>query len=332
LLGIPGDSTFNNLLEAKREFVLSTCRPLMMMFAQSLNNWLLDTTKDQALFLEPDIDDLPEIREWRMQSWEKVDNLKSASINEKRQLMGFDTKEGDVYDDVFVPNGVVLASDFGTLLDDVDNSDSELLVETEDEETEKSITYVQVKTIGIQSARQKALYRKQYVRIFRQLERRFSNSMKRFFAAQGRKINKRRREFRSAEEMEVIVDTILQADAEKLRKLFASHYRFSMKTFDKFLQEGFKSTSPTIRTKQLSELDFAINEFIRNNAAQHVRIANETTKKRVVKELRTIFEVANLEESAPSLQDLTDTITGVYKDFGLKRAAVIARTETTSAV
>lgn len=150
LLGIPGDSTYNNILEAKKDFVLSTCVPLMNMLAASLSNWLLVGGSDEKLYLEPSIEELPEIVEYRAQSLKEINEIDYLSINEKRSLTGFDDMEenadADVYNDVFIDASKVLASDYDLFSgldledeedpDDDPDEDEEEIEEEDDEETD----------------------------------------------------------------------------------------------------------------------------------------------------------------------------------------------------
>ncbi len=331
LLGIPGDSTFNNLLEAKRDFVLSTCKPIMQIFADSLNNWLLDSAADQNLFLRPAIDMLPEIQEWRTASYEKVDKIRFLSFNEKRKLSGFETKEGLVYDDLFVEGNKILASDFETIIDeDIDDSDSEILNETDVDDDEKSITWVQCKTIANRNPRQKQMFRRQVLKIRGQLERRLTNSLKKFFKTQGRKISAKRRDMTNIEEAEQITESVLAENVPRLEKILNAHFRSVFLTFDKFIKGGLKARNAPSQAKQEDTLEFAIQQFIAQNTAKHITGINAKSKKTVVKELREIFEAAV--ELQPTLFELSERITAVHKKFSLKRAAVIARTETTISV
>ena len=116
LLGLPGDSTYTNQLEAKKDFIMSTCLPLMQMFAASISNWLLVEGSDERLYLEPSIEELPEIVEYRANSLKEINDIDYLSLNEKRKLTGYDHREGDVYEDLFIDASKILASEKASAL------------------------------------------------------------------------------------------------------------------------------------------------------------------------------------------------------------------------
>lgn len=133
LLGIPGDTTYNNLLEAKKDFVMATCYPLMKLFAAALTNWLLP---GEDLYLEPCIDGMPEVMEYRAKSLADLETISYLSLNEKREMAGFETKDGDVYDDLLIGGGQILASDYD-LFSEIDISDDEEDGEEVEEDVEE---------------------------------------------------------------------------------------------------------------------------------------------------------------------------------------------------
>lgn len=99
LLGIPGDSTYSNLREARLALFDDTIIPLIRLFADEMNAWLVPHFGD-GIELVPDIDGI-EALAYRIER--KVEALKSAdwlSINEKRAEMGYEAIDPDMGGDL----------------------------------------------------------------------------------------------------------------------------------------------------------------------------------------------------------------------------------------
>ena len=88
LLGIPGDSTFNNMQEARLALWEETILPILDHIADELNNWLIPMF-DQDLMLYYDIDQISALSLRREKIWAKIDKASFLTINEKRKEVGF---------------------------------------------------------------------------------------------------------------------------------------------------------------------------------------------------------------------------------------------------
>lgn len=104
LLGIPGDSTYNNQKEARLAFYEGTVTFYLNMIMSELNNWLFDPRKD-GLFLKYDLNSLPAMEPRQEILWRRAQESNFLTINEKRKLTGYDSNpDGDV---ILVPAGVI---------------------------------------------------------------------------------------------------------------------------------------------------------------------------------------------------------------------------------
>lgn len=92
LLGIPGDNTYANYSEANRAFYRQTVLPLGNKACEALTNFLAPTFGEKFR-LDIDDDDLPALDDERKALWERLNNAKFLTINEKREAVGYEPYE-----------------------------------------------------------------------------------------------------------------------------------------------------------------------------------------------------------------------------------------------
>jgi HK97 family phage portal protein len=90
LLGIPGDNTYANYAEARLAFWEDTVIPLVGMIAEDWNA----SIADEGTELHPDLDKIPAIADKRMTLWTMADQATDLTINERRELKGFEAIQG----------------------------------------------------------------------------------------------------------------------------------------------------------------------------------------------------------------------------------------------
>ena len=90
LLGIPGDNTYANYAEARLAFWEDTVIPLVGMIAEDWNA----SIADEGTELHPDLDKIPAIADKRMTLWTMADTATDLTINERRELKGFEAIQG----------------------------------------------------------------------------------------------------------------------------------------------------------------------------------------------------------------------------------------------
>jgi HK97 family phage portal protein len=90
LLGIPGDNTYANYAEARLAFWEDTVIPLVGMIAEDWNA----SIADEGTELQPDLDKIPAIADKRMTLWTMADQATDLTINERRELKGFEAIPG----------------------------------------------------------------------------------------------------------------------------------------------------------------------------------------------------------------------------------------------
>jgi HK97 family phage portal protein len=96
LLGLPGDNTYSNYVEANRAFYRSTVLPLVGRVAEAMVQWLgpayvggATTDAGAALRLEPDLDRVEALSVERDGLWARVGGASFLTDAEKRQALGF---------------------------------------------------------------------------------------------------------------------------------------------------------------------------------------------------------------------------------------------------
>jgi HK97 family phage portal protein len=87
LLGIPGDNTYANLVEANKALWRQTVIPLVRRVADDLSAWLAPAFGG-ALTLTPDLNDIEALAEDRAALWARVGGADFLSDEEKRAMLG----------------------------------------------------------------------------------------------------------------------------------------------------------------------------------------------------------------------------------------------------
>ena len=91
LLGIKGDTTYNNMSEARMTFWEDTVLPITNLILSSIAKWI-SQSDGRNIIIEPDLDTISSLSEQRQKTWEVINNSKFVSREEKRESLGFDAK------------------------------------------------------------------------------------------------------------------------------------------------------------------------------------------------------------------------------------------------
>lgn len=87
LLGIPGDNTYSNLVEARLSLGEQTVLPTLENIVCHLNSWLTPRFGED-LCLSYDKDTIEILMEKRQKLWKYVENASFMTLNEKREAFG----------------------------------------------------------------------------------------------------------------------------------------------------------------------------------------------------------------------------------------------------
>lgn len=92
LLNIQGDSTYSNYKEARLAFYEETVIPLAQLLVDEFNDWNQDSLRGNLF--ELDLNKIPAMIDKRMLLWDMADKSTDLTINERRELKGYDPIDG----------------------------------------------------------------------------------------------------------------------------------------------------------------------------------------------------------------------------------------------
>jgi HK97 family phage portal protein len=111
LIGILGEGTFSNFEQAREAFWDETIIYYLEFIKTEFNNWFFE--KDSKLELNYSLDGIPAYASRQNMLWERAKTSDFITINEKRELVGYEKVEGG--DTLFVPmSSVPLGEDLST--------------------------------------------------------------------------------------------------------------------------------------------------------------------------------------------------------------------------
>ncbi len=332
MLGVTGDSTYNNIKEAKLALVEETCIPIAEAMASSLSNWLV-TPKNKKRYLWPCVDEIPEIQDKKLGIYERIDKLSSWSLNEKRKAMDKDEKDGRVYDSPLINPSLVPADDYDLFFsDEVDDEDAETLSDQEDEKNrwkriQKGSTAIplNIKAVGL-SKEEKRKYHSNFLRLRFGLERRMREDFAEAFRKQGELLAAKASGMVDKQAIQYHLQERIYRDTENFEKLLASHYRKIFAKFREFTVQGFKNSDASVELKDVEEIgspfESALLQFVLDVAGEKIQKINKTTLENVRSTLFVAFD-----EGLSELE-MANAIEELYSGFSEARARNIARTET----
>lgn len=120
LLNIPGDSTYSNYKEARLAFHEESVIPMAMRLRDELNAWL--SPYFSGIMMDYDLDAIPAIAEKRAELWAMANAATDLTINERREMRGYDPVEGG--DVVYINTGMIPLSFDAPEADDADPEDA----------------------------------------------------------------------------------------------------------------------------------------------------------------------------------------------------------------
>jgi len=123
LVGIPGESTYNNFKEAREYFWDTTIFFYLQLFRDEYNNWFFPD--DDKTFIDYILDDVPALAPRRQEKWDMVEKSTTMTINEKREELGMEKvgPEGDV---ILIGSNLIPLDMVGVTEEEVDDSESDM--------------------------------------------------------------------------------------------------------------------------------------------------------------------------------------------------------------
>lgn len=105
LLGLPGDNTYANYAEANRAFYRLTVLPLAKRILDALTRWMGPERIGKDVAFVHDVDDLDALAPEREAQWARLNAATFISLDEKRTAAGYEPRNIDGSDDLFVDAG-----------------------------------------------------------------------------------------------------------------------------------------------------------------------------------------------------------------------------------
>lgn len=93
LINVPGESTYNNLAEAKMALWQDAVLPLLEQVLSGLNRWLAPLYGDD-IYIKYDEDAIIALEPRRQQKFDRIKQAEFMTINEKRRALGYEDVEG----------------------------------------------------------------------------------------------------------------------------------------------------------------------------------------------------------------------------------------------
>jgi HK97 family phage portal protein len=93
LLGIPGDNTYSNYVEANRAFWRQTITPLVGRTARAVSEWISAFSED-SIALCPDLDAVPALATERGALWDRLEKASFLDDDERRAFAGLPPRGG----------------------------------------------------------------------------------------------------------------------------------------------------------------------------------------------------------------------------------------------
>ena len=323
LLGIKGDSTFNNYEAAKLALVEESCIPETEKFAEDINRWILHP-HDPSLELEPCVDEIPEIRAKQLATQERVDKIASFSVNEKREKMGMDTRSDEIHDEILVDAGKIPISDLSLELDGLDESESELL--DDNDEKDSRGRDVETKGLNLKTVRQKRAHHRSLLRKRAKSERRLAAQISTFFMKEAKGLSKELEGVENVDEAISRSKKFIGENSSGLMVPLSKNVEKILTDFGRAVFDGVKSINQIERKNSTVRFEDFVRRYVEANAGKNIGLIEETSRKRVLREIREIFSAHVLDSD--SELELGKKLEEVYRDFAPVRSRLIARTET----
>lgn len=113
LLNSPDTATFANYAEARKQLWLDVVIPEAERFYSELNRWLLPRFPDKNYFIDYDVSGVEALQENMAEKSAWLHSAWTITPNEKRQKMGYEAIDNPLFDEPYLPMGIMPLSDSG---------------------------------------------------------------------------------------------------------------------------------------------------------------------------------------------------------------------------
>lgn len=309
-----GDGQQYDTKEAKTIFLSETIRPLMKNLVARLN-WFVVPSDLELSYIDP----VPEDVDLKIKKIESGSNHNWLTINEKRDIMGYEPVEGG--DVILAPFGLQPFDGDPMLLDDATKG-----INKEIDDISKKL----VKSSGKKKSKENKINhplrdektrRKYFNNWIKKADKReavFVRVFKGYLKAQMLRV------------LESVKDN--KEGMKSLKKDFAGQH-FDLENeirlgADKlfpillsYLQDSGQDAIDLVGTGEVFDSNAVIEEGMRERTEVFLRSVNETTFEKLIGEFQESYK------ESEDFKQLSKRLNGLYGDIGKKRAMTIARTE-----
>lgn len=325
LLGIQGDSTFNNYKEAKMSFYEETVIPLAKAYLGELSIWL-SKGFGRDLYIQVDLDKVDALAPKRQMKFEMLKDASWLTINEKRKAMGEDELDGlDILEAQMNPIPALPSVD-----DEPKNEVIQPEIKFDYEKAEKAVFHVpaEIKQVNLLTKAEKVKTWEQINQLRNFYAKTFEQETEQLFIDLAEDLGKITATTKTAAESQSL--RILDSYDEKFNEVFEKHIRRSSIEFGTPIIDGAKSAwgLKLEKKNELRWMDWVTN-YVKSRSATAVTEVQGTNEKRVRKAIREAID-EGINEGEP-LPKIAEKIKSSLKTVSRSRAQLIARTEVSMA-
>lgn len=333
MLGL-GQKTFANYAEARLSFYEETILPHAGKIKNELNRWLVPSFGDN-LELDINLDNVSALSYKRDAKMTSISNINYLTINEKREAIGYEPKEGC---DVFVLGSIVTANpsleaaqpeedpdsqpqDETETEDPVSTDDNSLNQDDGDDEDQK-----QFKVFNLLNANEKRkswrLQNARRIRLEGAFEREVSKDLNDMAKALAGAITQ------DAKLSEFAMAKVLDSEMTKISNTLKRNIKRTLEAFGFMIFVDAKSTgliNYEKKAKAHRKYDDFVSAYVNRRTANAITEIKGTTEKKVRATVRRLVEAENLD--GEGLINLAKELQTSLTSLTPARAMLIARTE-----
>lgn len=317
VLGIPGDNTYSNYQEARLALWEGTILPLLDMFTDHMNNWLVPSF-GEGLMLGYDDDHVSALAPRREAVWTRVKDADFLTDNEKREAVGYEPIQGG--DELYKP---LTSMPIGTprILPTSSNDDAST---EEGADNDPAALEAGKKFLNLGSQNERYAEWLVQVRLMARYEKSFAAHLEALFKSQAAWAANA---YTSSKEDGVNIVLGHPDFITPLDTLLRAQYNVVMPGFGGRILNAFKSNPGGWELKDRDVyFESLVQGWINKYAADKVTLITMETRERIRK------AIANGQAAQESLVQIAQRIEeSVGKDIAFSRARTIATTETHAA-
>ena len=338
-----GDTTYKNYQEARLAFYEDTIIPILNFLKTEFNNWLVPKF-GEGLELCFDEDDIIPLQEKKEAKYTSLSNAHWLTINEKREVTGFEEVEGW---DVFNINGKLLASPEEIVEDDPTTPPSPPANEVEkngketDDGKSKSTSKKSSETKNseeiieefklfnpVNKDEKQGTWRKINVRRSR-IQKPFAKMLEEDFKELARDIEKAAKSSKEPRLIEYALLKAIEDNTPQIEKTLKRYIRYTVEDFGSIVFDRAKSELNLIETKKNQKTwEQWADDYVARKTGKAITEIEGTTKKQVRKVVQKLVSEAIQEDSDI---DVANELRETFDSLSKGRANNIAKTEINSA-